>query len=152
MVSTFIRSFAFLAFLACIPLSSYGAELIGLWQEFDDDTGQPEALIRITQAADHTYEGVIETLLPMENTIRPQFCTHCSGNLQNKPLLGLRILSGMKRKDTFNFEGGSITDPDDGKTYRCHIRIAEDGHSLQLTGYLHMEWIGQSEIWKKVPQ
>ncbi|MGB8516910.1 MAG: DUF2147 domain-containing protein [Gallionella sp.] len=134
---------SFFAPLAC------AAHLTGLWQEYNDDTGKVEALIRIEKMPDSSYEGRIEKLLPdvPENTAMT--CKQCSGELRGRPLLGLRILSGMKRKDALVLDDGIITDPDDGKTYQCHIRISEDGNSLEVTGYLTFNWIGHSEIWRR---
>ncbi len=72
--------------------------MTGLWQEYDDDTGKVNALIRINKSADGTYEGVVEKVLvkPVNNS--ELLCNKCAGELHNRPLLGLRILSGMKRK------------------------------------------------------
>ena len=56
-------------FIACFLFCTFStlscaAELSGLWEEYDDDTGKPEAWIRIEQARDGSYEGHIEKLLP----------------------------------------------------------------------------------------
>lgn len=127
-----------------------GAELSGLWQEYDDDTGKLEALIRIEQARDGSYEGRIEKLLLDNPGGAAMSCKFCTGELRGRPLLGLRILSGMQRKDALAFDDGLITDPDDGKTYQCQIRLSEDGNTLEVTGYLTFNWIGHSEIWRRV--
>jgi uncharacterized protein (DUF2147 family) len=55
----------------------------------------------------------------------------------------------MKSKDALNFEGGEILDPDEGKIYKCQIRLSDDGKSIQVTGYISFTWIGQSEIWRR---
>lgn len=130
--------------------TAWSGELSGLWQEYNDDTGNPEALIRIDKTADNRYEGRIEKIfLPVpENTAL--LCTQCKGNLHNRPLLGLRILSGLQRKDKLAFEEGEILDPDDGNIYRCNIRLSEDGNTIEVTGYLSFNWIGHSEIWRRV--
>jgi uncharacterized protein (DUF2147 family) len=128
----------------------WSGELSGLWQEYNDDTGNPEALIRIEKTPDNRYEGRIEKIfLPVpENTAL--LCTQCKGKLHNRPLLGLHILSGLQRKDKQSFEEGEILDPDDGNIYRCNIRLSDDGNTIEVTGYLSFNWIGHSEIWRKV--
>lgn len=143
--------------VACMLLFSistlaWGEDLAGLWQEYNDDTGNVDALIRIEKAADNTYEGKIEKVLakPVDNPTL--ICKKCRGDLRNRPFLGLRILSGMKRKDNLNFEGGEILDPDDGETFKCQIRLSEDGNTIQVTGYIGVNWIGQSEIWRRASQ
>ena len=55
-----LRHIAVIALL--LPSLAHGGELVGLWQEYDDQTGKVEALIRIEKTADNTYEGKIEKL------------------------------------------------------------------------------------------
>ena len=128
---------------------AWSGELAGLWQEYDDDTGKLVALIRIEKLPDDTYEGRIEKVFSDISEKSELICIRCQGSLRNHPLLGMRILSGMKRKDKLNFEEGEILDPDDGKTYRCHIRLSDDGNTIEVTGYISLNWIGQSEIWRR---
>jgi uncharacterized protein (DUF2147 family) len=56
----------------------------------------------------------------------------------------------MKRQGDRSFAGGKVIDPDDGKVYSCEIQLAEDGNSLQISGYIGLNWIGQSEIWRRL--
>ncbi len=141
-------TFIFLSLL--LSTAVRGGELVGLWQEYNDDTGKPEALIRIERGRDDAYEGRIEKLLTgvPENTAAT--CKLCPDELRDRPLLGLRILSGLKRHDALVFDEGKIVDPDDGKVYQCRIRLAEDGDSLEVTGYITFNWIGHSEVWRRV--
>lgn len=135
--------------LACVSTLAWGDELVGLWQEYDDQTGKVEALIRIGQVADSSYEGRIEKLLPETAENAAKICSRCAGELHNKPFLGLRILYGMKRKDKLNFEEGEVVDPDEGKVYRCHMRLSADGKTLEVTGYIGFSWFGQTEVWRR---
>lgn len=146
----FYNILIFLIFMYSFALPARGVELTGLWQEYNDDTGNPEALIRIEKAADSSYEGTIQKILPATAENSTLLCTQCTGSMHNRPLLGLRILSGLKRRDQLNFEDGEITDPDDGNTYRCNIRLSEDGKTIEVTGYLSYNWIGHSEIWRRI--
>ncbi|HEX7454739.1 MAG TPA: DUF2147 domain-containing protein [Gallionella sp.] len=136
--------------LLTIPALAWSGELAGIWQAYDDHTGKLEALIHIKKLSDNTYEGNIEKIFPDNPESAAIVCTSCTGSLSNQPLLGMRILSGMKRKDKLTFEGGTILDPDEGKTYQCRIRLSEDGKTIEVTGYINVVWIGQSEIWQRV--
>lgn len=144
-----MKRFVALLFICTISCSVRGGELAGLWQEYNDDTGNVEALIRIEKLGNGSYEGIIEKLIPESLENKHLLCTHCPGNLHNRPLLGLRILSGLKRHDEQFFQEGEILDPDDGKLYRCNIRLSDDGNSIEVTGYLSFNWIGHSEIWRR---
>lgn len=140
-----------IAFVTLFTISTLAwcGELVGVWQEYNDDTGNVDALIRIEKVADNTYEGKIEKIFPDTVENSALVCAHCPGNLRNRPLIGLRILSGMKRKNNLNYEGGEILDPDDGKIYRCRIQLLDDGNTIEVTGYTSINWIGQSEIWRR---
>lgn len=146
MTSLCRSSIALILLLAISPFA-WSGELAGLWLEYNDDSGSVEAYIRIEKLSDNSYEGRIEKILPNTAANSALICTNCPGSLRNHPLLGLRILSGMKRKDQLIFEGGEVLDPDDGKVYQCRIRLSEDGKSIEVTGYHGFSWIGQSETW-----
>lgn len=145
----FYNLLIYILFLTAFAAPAWSAELAGLWQEYNDDTGNLEALIRIEKLADNTYAGTIEKILLASAGNSELLCTNCPGNLHNRPVLGLRILSGLKRKDKLTFEGGEIIDPDDGQIYRCNVRLSEDGNTIEVTGYLSFNWIGHSEIWRR---
>lgn len=67
---------------------------------------------------------------------------------RSRSLLGLELL-----KD-FTFEGdewsgGTIYDPQTGKTYSCKLTIKSNGQ-LNIRGYIGISLIGRSESWKRV--
>lgn len=135
--------------LAVLPAVAPAGELAGLWQEYDDKTGKVEALIRVEEEAGGAYHGAIVKLVDEVVGSASQVCADCRGSLHNQPLLGMRILSGMRRKDAYTFEGGEIVDPEDGKVYRCRMRLSEDGKTLEVTGYVGVSWFGQTETWRR---
>lgn len=148
-MKTIINPWICIIFLCLFSTSASAAELTGLWQEYNDDSEKLEALIRIEKLTDNSYAGKIEKLLPESAGNSALICTDCPGDFRDRPLTGLRILSGLKRKNRRTFEGGEILDPDDGKLYQCSIRLSEDGNTIEVTGYLSFNWIGHSEIWRR---
>jgi uncharacterized protein (DUF2147 family) len=135
--------------MLAMPILACGGDLAGLWEAYDGHTGNLEALIRIEKLPDNSYEGRIEKIFLAVDNKSALICSNCTGSLHNQPLIGMRILTGMKSKDDLNFEGGEILDPDEGKIFKCQIRLSEDGKSIQVTGYINFTWIGQSEIWRR---
>ena len=135
--------------LLIISAQGWAGELAGVWQEYDDKTGKVEALIRIEKLPDGTYEGKIVKLMTDVIGEDHKICGNCKGDLHNQPLLGMRILYGMKRKDELTFEDGEIIDPDEGKVYRCLMHLSEDGKTLEVTGFIGISLFGQTEIWKR---
>jgi uncharacterized protein (DUF2147 family) len=121
------------------------ASPVGLWKNIDDSTGKPRALIRISES-NGTLQGRIEEvfLAPDESPT----CTKCEGALKDAPVVGLVILSGLK-KDGEEFTGGQILDPDDGKFYRSKIRLTDGGTMLEVRGYIGVPLLGRSQIWQR---
>ncbi|HEU4708729.1 MAG TPA: DUF2147 domain-containing protein [Methylophilaceae bacterium] len=140
-----------LAGIAWLLLSAAAnaGELAGLWQQTDEDSGQPSALIRISAGADGTFEGVVERYYPAPGEPESPLCVHCPAKLHNSPIVGMKILDGLKRKDEYLFEGGQILDPEEGKTYRCRMRLAPDGKTVKVTGYIGISLLGRSESWTR---
>ncbi len=121
------------------------ASPVGLWKNVDDSSGKPRALIRITEA-NGALQGKVEKvfLAPNESPI----CTKCEGALKNAPVLGLVILSGLK-KDGTEYTGGQILDPDNGKIYSSKVYLADNGKKLNVRGYIGVSMLGRSQVWQR---
>lgn len=118
---------------------------IGFWQSVDEHTNTPKAIIQIFANADGTLSGkIVKKLLPAGGDT----CSKCQGPLHDAPFIGLPILTGMKAVDK-TWEGGSIIDPANGKTYHCHMQVFH-GQQLEVRGYVGMPMFGRSQIWKRV--
>ncbi|HEY2926801.1 DUF2147 domain-containing protein [Piscinibacter sp.] len=109
---------------------------VGLWKTIDDDTKNEKSLVRITDNAG-VLSGRIEKLL--DPATKPDaVCDKCSDERKDKPLMGLVILRNLKHSgdDPDWWDGGDITDPKNGKTYRARVRTIESGAKLQMRGYI----------------
>lgn len=117
----------------------------GLWKNIDDSTGKPRALIRITES-NGTLQGTIEKVFPGPNESQNPKCEKCEGANRGAPIVGLVILSGL-RKDGEDYAGGQILDPDNGKTYSSKVRLTDAGKKLSVRGYLGVPMLGRSQTW-----
>ncbi len=69
---------------------------VGTWQTIDDHTGQPKALVQITQDGNGRLSGkVIKGLGPNDQPDRR--CTACTDARKDQPILGMTIIDDMKR-------------------------------------------------------
>ena len=59
----------------------------------------------------------------------------------------MEIIRGLK-KEGDEFTGGSITDPKNGKSYKC--TITREGNKLNVRGYMGISIIGRTQTWQKV--
>lgn len=133
--------------LACsaTPAWAQSASPVGLWKNVDDETGKTKALIRISDAGG-ALSGTIERLFVEKNENPQPVCTECEGPQKGQPIVGLTIISGMKR-DGDKYAGGQILDPGNGKTYRSTIEMIDGGKKLKVRGYIGMPMLGRTQIW-----
>ncbi|WP_124639860.1 MULTISPECIES: DUF2147 domain-containing protein [Amniculibacterium] len=133
----------FFAFGALLMGTLSYAQIEGKWKTIDDETGKAKSIIEIYKKSDGKYYGKISQLLtkPEHDT-----CVKCKDDRKNKPLIGLEIVRDLS-KDGDEFSGGTITDPKNGKVYKCIIK--KDGNNLNVRGYIGFSLIGRSQIWHK---
>ncbi|MEI6002206.1 DUF2147 domain-containing protein [Paraburkholderia bengalensis] len=118
---------------------------VGTWQTIDDHTGQPKALVQISQDADGTLSGkVIKGLGPNDQLDRR--CTACTDARKDQPILGMTIINAM-RKDGDGWDGGQILDPENGKLYKCKMHVEDGGQKLVVRGYIGVSLLGRSQTW-----
>ncbi len=139
---------AALAVTASLVATSAWADLaspVGLWKNIDDTTGKSKALIRIVEINGELI-GKIEKVFPEPGESPTPKCDKCEGALKNQPIVGLTILSGMKR-DGDEYNGGTILDPGNGKVYSSKLFVVEAGKKLNVRGFIGMPFLGRSQIW-----
>ena len=117
----------------------------GLWKNIDDATGKPRALIRITESGG-ALQGKIEKVFPGPGESQNPTCGKCEGEMKDAPVIGLVILSGLK-KDGDEYSGGQILDPDNGKSYRSKVQLIDGGKKLNVRGYIGVPMLGRSQTW-----
>jgi uncharacterized protein (DUF2147 family) len=119
----------------------------GVWQQVGDD-GKVGALVTISEE-DGVYVGRLSQLFPEPGDDPNPTCTECSGNKHNLPILGLVFIEGMKQSG-LDYEGGTILDPETGKTYHASMHLSPDGTKLTVRGYIGLEIFGRSQTWNRV--
>ncbi len=139
--------------LLFIALSSLGSALFandvaGTWMTIDDESGKPRSYIQVWVDNGVAYGKITKILAikPGENT--NPLCTECKGADYNKPVVGLVIMRGLVQ-DGNEWKGGSIMDPNNGKTYKCKIKVENNGQTLRVRGFVGFSLFGRTQIWKK---
>lgn len=132
--------------LLCVTHLAFAASNTpaGLWKSIDDNTGKPRSLIRITEN-NGEYSAVIEKGLLATDT-GDAVCDKCTDERKGKRIIGMTIVNGIKQKGD-EFEGGEILDPDNGKTYRCKMKLDQTGNKLEVRGFIGISLFGRSQIW-----
>jgi uncharacterized protein (DUF2147 family) len=141
------RLLAGLAFCCSLAAAADNDSPVGLWKIYSDDTGKPQALVKIVQnGAD--YEGIIvDTLVPGE--VLDDLCVHCRDSRKNQPIKGMVFLTGLHR-DGDDYVDGRVLDPDTGDTYHCEMHLEEGGRKLVMRGFVLLPLLGRSQTWDRV--
>lgn len=122
----------------------------GLWKTIDDSTKAEKSHVRITEA-NGVVTGRIEKLLGPD--AKPDaVCEECNGTDKGKPIVGMTIIRGIKKNVEHDglWDGGTILDPNNGKTYKLRLKPSEDGKKLEVRGYIGAPMFGRSQTWLKV--
>lgn len=139
----FIGFYFGLFFVLCSTLA-LAATPAGLWKSIDDKTGKPRSLIRISESGG-IYSGVVEKGL-LENDTNERVCEKCTDERKGQKIIGMTIIKNIKEKSG-SFDGGEILDPDNGKVYKCEIKIDNTGNKLEVRGFIGVSLFGRSQTW-----
>lgn len=137
-----IFTVAILLFAAIAVMSSgVRAEeiLAGTWKTIADegaDKGKAKSYLLLYESNGAYFAKVTKLLLKPQDTL----CDKCKGDLYNKPVVGMVLMSNMKKTGKVDkkfgdeYAGGKIMDPDNGKFYTCKIWVK--GDTLTVRGYI----------------
>ncbi len=137
------RMFTAAALLAA-GIASAQMTPVGLWKTIDDDGKTEKSLVRIIEVGG-VVGGRIEKVL--DPKARPDdVCDKCSDERKDKPIVGLTIIRNAKKSGDDIWEGGDITDPNNGKVYRLRLKPLDGGKKLEVRGYIgpffrNQQWV-----------
>ncbi len=121
---------------------------IGTWQTIADSGADKGKAVSYIEIFKHNglYFGKIKRLLLKPADTK---CDKCKGTLKNKPIVGMTILSNLKKNGN-RYSGGRILDPANGKTYRCYMQVLSGGKKLKVRGYIGFSLLGRTQYWYRV--
>lgn len=123
-------------------------DLTGTWQNIDDKTGTPKAIIVIDQENDGTYTGKIVKVTPRPGYTPREKCNNCPAPYNNQPILGMKVLTGLKHvSGSKNYVNGRIIDPLAGKIYDAKVRLNSTGKRLTLRASIGVSALGRNQTW-----
>ena len=135
---------AILGLLTLLPPCHAESDLQGLWL-----TENGESTVDITR----TEQGWVGHIVALQEPLTPDGkektdFQNPDPNRRQDPIIGLRIIWGFMTMGDNAWAGGSVYDPNNGKTY--HAKITLRNHQLHLRGSLDPWGIaGRSTLWKR---
>ena len=121
------------------------SQVVGKWKTIDDETGEEKSIVEIYQNNGKVYGRIIELLNPSR---QGALCDKCEGSDYNKPIKGMVIIKDLQ-KDDDEYDGGTIFDPEVGKTYKSKIWVDEDNKDLlNVRGYI--AFLFRTQQWIRV--
>jgi uncharacterized protein (DUF2147 family) len=113
--------------------------LLGRWL-----TEPRDGIIEITRGADGSFEGrIIGGNAPGRVDAR-----NPDAGRRQQLLLGQIILLGMHADGADAWSGGTIYEPDSGRTYKCHLQLIDRDH-LKVRGFIGVSLLGRSQTWTR---
>src|SRR5213075_2371889 len=131
-------------FLAAGAAAGQSATRVGAWKTVNE-RGEPEGLVRIVEVAGELRGAVEKVYSPPAPEADPR-CIACSGEHKDQRVIGMQILSGL-RWDGEQYSGGEILDPNNGRSYRCLLRVTDGGRKLEVRGYIGISLLGRTQVW-----
>ena len=116
---------------------------VGLWKTVDDSTGKVKSVVRIWEERGKLYGKVQNLVDPVDPN---PTCRDCTGDRKGKPVIGLQILWDLQ-KDHDGWSGGTILDPESGKTYKCLVSLEDGGMKLKVRGFIGLSLLGRTQYW-----
>jgi uncharacterized protein (DUF2147 family) len=119
---------------------------VGLWKTIDDETKAEKSLVRISESGG-VVTGKIEKLL--DPTKQDAKCKDCSDARKDQPVIGMTIVEGVKKNaDEAYWDGGTILDPNNGKTYKVRLTPKDGGKTMEVRGFIG--FLYRNQTWQRV--
>ncbi|MEM9680157.1 MAG: DUF2147 domain-containing protein [Bacteroidota bacterium] len=121
----------------------FSQDILGTWTTVDDETGEEKSIVEIYEFEGKVYGKIVEILTDNKDAL----CTKCKGDNHGKPILGMQIINGLSKDDDV-YDGGTILNPNNGKVYKCRLKLTENTDTLQVRGYVAFFY--KTQYWKRV--
>ncbi|WP_194850407.1 DUF2147 domain-containing protein [Nonlabens antarcticus] len=133
--------------LMCFAFAkAYSQDVTGTWKTVDEKSGKVKSHVEIYKNGDKYYGKILKVL--SEKGAEYSKCTSCEGKLKDQPLEGLVIMEGLEKHGKM-YKGGSVVDPESGKSYDCKIWLNEDNPDLLMVrGYVL--FIYRTQTWERI--
>lgn len=135
-----------LAIMLLLPaIAKHQDKVLGTWL-----TQHGDSKVTIKKDAMSKFYGEITWLKEPNKDGKPKVDDkNPDAKLQNRPIMGLRMLDGFVYKDK-QWVDGTIYNPKEGKTYKCNMWFYDGNYNLlHVKGYIGFSFIGKEVEWTR---
>ncbi|BAO28570.1 DUF2147 domain-containing protein [Sulfuritalea hydrogenivorans] len=127
-----------------LPAFAQSMSPVGAWNTIDDETKKVKSMVRITEK-DGVLSGTVEKIV--DPAKQDSKCDECAGDdpRKGKPVIGMTILTDLKKESDTVWSGGKILDPNNGKSYNAKVTVIDGGRKLEMRGSIL--FIGRTQTW-----
>lgn len=156
-MKTLLRILPILLLLA--PLLAGSAEpdaIVGTWTTAGD-----KSKVEIFKNGDLYYGRIVALKEPLYPTDpdhqdyvagregRPKVDRHNPDEtLRERPIIGMDLMAGFKHDGGDVWSGGTIYDPENGKTYRCKLTLVSL-NEMKVRGFVGISLFGRTTVWTR---
>lgn len=120
-------------------------DIIGVWTNSDQ-----VMKVKIEKIGSHYFGKLIWLEKPLEPDGKPKLDkNNPDPSLRSVPFIGLRVMKDMKYKGDGVWGGGTLYDPEKGKTYGCKITMTSM-EVANIRGYIGLSLLGKTEKFSRV--
>jgi len=140
-------SFVSVLLFFCFSISNAEQSTVnGRWKTIDDESGKVKSIVKIWEE-NGSLKGLIEETFPEPGEEPDPLCDKCTGDKKDQPIKGMIFLWGFK-KESDTWKKGKILDPENGKIYKCELKLMDKGDKLEVYGYIRIiVKVGRSQTW-----
>ena len=124
--------------------TGFSQSIFGHWNSFDEDTNRVESVIEVYKKEGWVLARISKIIDPEK---QEAVCLMCNGKRKNEAILGMDILTGLKKNGN-QWSGGKILDPKSGNEYTCYMKLINQ-NTLKIRGYFGSPLFGKTVIWKR---
>lgn len=145
--------------LLTVPLLGTAAEpdaIVGIWT-----TAEARSKVEIFEQ-DGLYHGRIVALKEPLYPVDPAHKDYVDGRagqpkvdrnnpdetLRDRPIVGMTLMTGFTHEGADVWSGGTIYDPENGKTYKCKLTLAGP-NELNVRGFIGVSLFGRTTVWTR---
>lgn len=128
------------------PDAANSKDIHGLWVDNKDSEKQKFAVM-VEDCGSQLCGEIYWLKKPNFDNGEPKYDKHNPNEaLQNRPLCGLKILTGFQYTKDNTWKNGQIYNPSDGRTFNSFMTLKNNG-ILRVKGYVGITLFGKSVEW-----